>query len=491
MKKFLFAAMLLCGVMVPSSLSAQAQKDKNHYVEYSDWSELKNHKVPEWFEDAKFGIYAHLGAYCVPAFGNEWYASSMYKHTGANKYHTKTFGSLDKFGYKDFIPMFKAERFDAEEWAELFSKAGAKFAGIVTIHHDGFAMWDSKVNPWNAVDMGPKRDLYGEMVSELRERDMKILATFHHGINHTTFFKDEVKPNDLNDPKAKYLYGRIPKEEGDKRWYEQIKEVIDNYQPDQIWFDFDIRGIDDKWKNRFATYYYSKEKEWNKELIITRKFELFPKGVGVFDVERGGRDKIYDDLWQTDDAVAVNSWCWVQNLKLKPAYELVHELIDIVSKNGVLLLNACPKADGTIPEDQQKLLLEIGHFLDVNGEAIYASRPFRIHGEGANLHDTGRGKSSDSAGKNEATQFGSDDIRYTRSKDGKSIYVFALGWSEDGLTLDSLGEEVRGNKIKSIALLGSKSKVKWGCQDSKLRIETAGAKRPAAQHAYVWRISLK
>lgn len=489
MKKILLAALCLGSLAAPSF--AQIQQDKNHYVEYSDWSELKKHKIPEWFEDAKFGIYAHLGPYCVPAYGNEWYASSMYKQTGINRHHVNTYGPLDKFGYKDFIPMFKAEKFDAKEWAKLFADAGAKFAGIVTIHHDGFAMWDSEVNPWNAADKGPKRDIYGQMVSELRKKDMKILATFHHGINHVSYFQDEVKPNDLNDPSAKYLYGRIPKEEGDRRWFEQIKEVIDNYEPDQIWFDFDIRVIDDKWKNRFVSYYYGKEKEWNRELIITRKFELFPQGVGVFDVERGGRDRIYEDLWQTDDAISVNSWCWVENLRLKPASELVHELIDIVSKNGVLLLDACPKADGTIPEDQQNLFREIGHFLDVNGEAIYATRPFRIHGEGDNLHDTGRGKANDSAGKSEATIFGSEDIRYTRSKDGKAIYAFALGWPENGLTLNSFGPEIYGNNIKSISLLGSKSKIKWNIDNEKLQIDTKDTKIPSHQYAYVWKVSLK
>ncbi|MFR9504105.1 MAG: alpha-L-fucosidase [Rikenellaceae bacterium] len=274
-------------------------------------------------------------------------------------------------------------------------------------------------------------------------------------------------------------------------WFQQIKEVIDAYQPDQIWFDFDIRVIDDKMKNKFATYYYSKEKEWGKELIITRKFELLPKGVGVLDIERGNLGEANEELWQTDDAIAVNSWCWVQNIQLKPTEELVHNLIDIVSKNGVLLLNPCPKADGTIPEDQQEILLEIGHFLKVNGEAIYSTRPFRTYGEGPNLVSTGRGKNSDSAANKFAVQFGCDDIRYTRSKDGKTIYAIALGWPEDTLTLRALDKEVEDGAIKKISLLGSRSKVKWSEDGAQLNINTAGAKSPVDQYAYVWKIELK
>lgn len=473
--------------------NSQEQKDKNKYVGSSDWSELKTHKIPEWFKDAKFGIYAHLGVYCVPAYGNEWYPSQLYKYekdgslTGITKYHIKKYGDLKKFGYKDFIPMFKAEKFNAAQWAQLFKDAGAKFAGIVTEHHDGFAMWDSKVNPWNAAQMGPKQNLYGEIAKEIRKRDMKLLATFHHGITYTSYYNKKNHEADLDDPKAKYLYGRIPKDEGDRRWFEQIKEVIDKYKPDQIWFDFDIRGVDDKVKYQFAKYYYSKEKEWGRDLIITRKYDLLPAGVGVLDVERGGRDKIYKDLWQTDDAVAVNSWCWVNDLKLKTSTELIHELIDIVSKNGVLLLNACPKADGTIPEDQQKILHKIGDFLKINGEAIYSTRPFWIHGEGTNLYDTGRGLHN----PKEATVFTSDDIRYTKSKDGKNIYVFALGFPKHDIVLKSFSDLIKSKSIKNIKLLGSKSKIKWNTDNGLLKINTGGCSFPKDQSAYVWKVALK
>ncbi len=485
MKKTTLLAVL---TLAAATTFAQMQQDPDHYVEYSDWSQLKQHKIPEWFKDAKFGIYAHLGPYCVPAFGNEWYVSQMYKNTNAHEHHVETYGELDKFGYKDFIPMFKAEKFDAAEWAELFKNSGAKFAGTVTIHHDGFAMWDSEINPWNAMDMGPQQDIYGDLAREIKKRDMKLVATFHHGINHTSYYQDEAKPNDLNDPEAKYLYGRIGEKEANERWFEQIKEVIDAYQPDQIWFDFDIRAIDDPMKNKFATYYYSKEKEWEKELIITRKNELFPAGVGVLDVERGSIDRMHDNLWQTDDAIAVNSWCWVENLKLKTPKELIHQLVDIVSKNGVLLLNACPKADGTIPEDQQEIFLEIGKFLEINGEAIYSTRPFKIHGAGKNLYYGGRGLASTSSGMDTYVEFDSGDIRYTESKDGRFIYVFAMGWPEDGLML---GEFKKMWGIKNVELLGSDSKIEWEQTADGLSIKCDGVEKPENMCAYAWKISVR
>lgn len=384
-----------------------------------------------------------------------------------------------------FAPMFKAEKYDAEAWADLFQKAGAKFAGIVTEHHDNFAMWPSKVNRWNAMEMGPKKDIYGDIVSSLRKRDIKILATFHNAFKY--YFPDN-KNSILNDPRYADLYGRLDSTLTYHRWYDQLVEVIDSYKPDQIWFDFDLKNVPVDWRLKFANYYYSKEKEWNKPVIIARKFKDFPDGVGVLDVERSVLTKSADTLWQTDDALAVNSWTWVEGLILKPSEEMVHELIDVVSKNGVLLVNVCPKADGTIPEDQQRILLDLGHFLKVNGEAIYATRPYKIHGEGPSLFDRGRGLNKEAT---KATKFTAEDIRFTRSKDGKKIYIITLGWPENKLIVKSLSEEITKNEIKSVRLLGSNSNVTYTKVNQVLTINTKKLNQVESQYAFAWEVSLK
>ncbi|HJN18987.1 MAG TPA: alpha-L-fucosidase, partial [Armatimonadota bacterium] len=379
-------------VVIGASLlasSALAQQPKTYDA---TWDSLSKHPVPEWFADAKFGIYAHWGAYSVPAFGSEWYARNMYQSkSGVHKHHLANWGDPSEFGYKDFIPMFTAPRFDAEEWADLYERSGAKFAGPVAEHHDGFSMWASDVNRWNVGDMGPRRDVTGELVAALRKRGLKIITSFHHAFNIQGYYAAE-EGWDTADPRYGDLYGKFedPAEAHD-RWLAKIVEVIDAYQPDQIWFDFGLAKIPDDYKTRMAQYYYGKEREWGKPVIITRKGDHLPDGVGVLDIERGKMEEKPDFLWQTDDSVSTNSWCHVENLNVKPAEELVHELIDIVSKNGVLLLNVAPHADGSIPDDQQKLLIGIGDWLRVNGEAIYGTRPWAIHGEGPNLFDRGRG----------------------------------------------------------------------------------------------------
>jgi len=208
-----------------------------------DWESLKKHNAaPEWFQDAKFGIYFHWGVYTVPAFGSEWYPYHMYNPSRPEfKYHKKTYGDHTKFGYHDFVPMFKAEKFNAKEWVDLFQKAGAKFAGPVAQHHDGFAMWDSKVNPWNSLKKGPKKDITGELEKELHNRGMKLITTFHHARNlqrhrgepvnynqfDSHFYYDEKYHTSTKDPELGKLYGLTPENEFDQFWYDQIVEVLD------------------------------------------------------------------------------------------------------------------------------------------------------------------------------------------------------------------------------------------------------------------------
>jgi alpha-L-fucosidase len=470
------AVILVCCVSL-SCAGAAAQPDK------ADWAVLQKHAVPEWFKDAKFGIYAHWGVYSVPAFGSEWYPRNMYiENHRVHEHHVETYGGPAAFGYKDFVPLFKAERFDAEEWADLYQRAGARFAGPVAEHHDGFSMWESDVNRWNSADMGPERDVTGELVEALRKRGVKIVTSFHHAFNIQGYYTSR-EGWDTADPGYGDLYGKFedPNDAHD-RWFEKIREVIDAYQPDQIWFDFGLARIPERYKRRMADYYYGKEAEWGKDVIITRKGDHLPDGVGVLDIERGKMARPADRLWQTDDSVAVNSWCWVEDLDLKPAVELVHELIDIVSKNGVLLLNVCPRADGTIPEEQRSLLLEIGAWLGVNGEGIYGTRPWLVHGDGPMLFDMGRGF------HRVQIAFGGRDIRYTRK--GGVLYAIALGWPEGELCLESVKVDGAGPGAV-VALLGSGEKVRYEVDESgrmTITVPELGAEQRPCRYAFTFKL---
>ena len=405
------------------------------------WESLSRHEsAPEWFKDAKFGIYFHWGVYSVPAFGSEWYPRNMHiKKNREYKHHVETYGEPTQFGYHDFVPQFKAEKFDAAQWADLFVKAGARFAGPVAEHHDGFSMWASKLTPWNAKDKGPRRDITGELAQAIRKRGMKFVTTFHHarnnlyekerrgGVNwtgHYEFVKKDF-PSLLDNKENAILYGYMPREEFLQLWKGKLTEVIDNYQPDLMWFDSWLDEIPDEVKMEYLAYYFNQAQKWNKEVVVTYKQKDLPSNVGVLDLEKSRMDQKTDFYWLTDDTISLGSWCYTQNLRIKSTKRVLHSLIDIASKNGVLILNISPKADGTIPEEQRKVLIETGQWLAVNGEAIYNTRTWYTLGEGPTGKDLPKshfgGVADPKAG------YSSEDIRYTQSKDGKTIYAIALG----------------------------------------------------------------
>ncbi|MCF7669816.1 MAG: alpha-L-fucosidase [Verrucomicrobia bacterium] len=410
----------------------------------ADWESLKKHnEAPDWFLDAKFGIYFHWGVYSVPAFGNEWYPRNVYIE-GSSEYehHIETYGPQTEFGYPDFVPMFKAEKFDAEEWAALFERAGARFAGPVAEHHDGFSMWASDQTPWNAEEKGPKRDITGELEEAVRAHGMRFVTTFHHARNnlwkkgdnwtgHYEYVKKDF-PSLLEDPENAIMYGYMPRDEFLDMWKGKLLEVIDNYRPDLIWFDSWLDEIPDEYRTSFLAYYFNKAEYWGKDVVVTFKQTDLPRAIGVEDFEKGRADRLTDYAWLTDDTISRGSWCYTRDLTIKPTEEVLHSFIDIVSKNGVLLLNISPKADGTIPENQKRVLLEIGEWLKVCGEAIYNTRPWEVFGEGP----TRIGKGG--AFIRWSGRYSSKDIRYTRSKDGKTLYAVILGWPEDDVELSAV-----------------------------------------------------
>lgn len=459
----------------------------------------RHNDAPEWFRDAKLGIYFHWGVYSVPAFGSEWYPRDMHiKGNYVYRHHVETYGEPTTFGFHDFVPLFKAEQFDADQWAALFKRAGARFAGPVAEHHDGFSMWASDVTPWNANDKGPKRDITGELEKAIRKQDMRFITTFHHARNnlweispgnwtgHYEFVKKDF-PSLLEDAENAFLYGYMPRDAFVKLWKDKLTEVIDGYRPDIIWFDSWLDEIPEQARYEFAAYYFNRAVEWNKEVVIVRKQDDLPLEFSVLDHEKSRTSGASDRVWMTDDTVSTGSWCYTNNLRIKSPDKIVHALADTVSKNGVVLLNISPKADGTIPADQQQVLIELGDWMAVNGEAIYATRPWETYGEGPTKEPSG---GFSEAGKFLQLQYSADDIRYTRSKDGKALYAICLGWPDQPFTLKAV--TVRGVTANaSVTLLGSSLNVPFTVNpDQSLTIRPPHleeAQRPC-RYAYAFRL---
>ncbi|MEM9079921.1 MAG: alpha-L-fucosidase [Verrucomicrobiota bacterium] len=502
------SAVALCGAL---SVGVQADEAVQPYK--PAWNSLYDHEeAPEWFQDAKLGIYFHWGVYSVPAFGSEWYPRWMhFEGNPMYKHHKETYGDVNEFGYHDFIPMFKAENFDAAEWVDLFEEAGARFAGPVAEHHDGFAMWDSEITPWNSMDMGPKRDITGEIAEEVKKRGMKLVTTFHHARNLQrpwlpavdTMFTDEGRlhwnshyppfdfmPTTSNDPKLQMLYGNMP--EGP--WYEfmwkgKVIEVIDKYQPDMIWFDVWLDWIPDRIQAETYAHYLNEARKWGKDVTIVCKHLDIPREVAIEDFEKGRLDKLVDYSWLTDDTISKGSWCYTEGLKIKPVGQVFHSLIDIVSKNGVLLLNVSPKADGTIPDNQQAVLKEMGAWLKAYGESIYETRPWTVFGEGPTSFEMGK-RGAHMIKENPYTP---KDIRFTRTKDGKTLYVIAMGWPGEGgtVTVETLpGEMPEGMAVESVSMLGAEGEVAFEMTENAFTMTVPGTKPEGADLATVFKLSL-
>jgi alpha-L-fucosidase len=381
----------------------------------ADWESLKSYEAPEWYKDAKFGIFIHWGAYSVPAFGSEWYPRMMYV-AGSPEYqhHIATYGTQDKFGYKDLIPMFKAEHFDPAAWAELFKKSGAKYVVPVAEHHDGFAMYDSGLSDWTVAKMGPHRDTTGELGKAVRAVGLHFGVSSHR-VEHSFFLgPGRAIPSDVNDPQYAMLYGpahnwvmnpwstplnndfTYVSTEWANDWLARSAELVEKYHPDIVYFDWWI-GQPSIRPNltRFAAFYYNNSLKYGDHVgVINYKDLAMQEHSGVLDLERGQLGDIRPLYWQTDTSVSNKSWGYIENDTFKSPQFVVDQLIDIVSKNGNLLMNIGPRSDGTIPEQVQQVLLDVGAWLNVNGEAIYGTRPWRTYGEGptkvtaGSFHDT-------------------------------------------------------------------------------------------------------
>jgi len=454
-----------------------------------DWESLKAYRVPEWYLDAKFGIFIHWGVYAVPAFSNEWYPRNMYQEDSAeHKHHRARYGDLKTFGYKDFIPHFKAVKWDPDRWAELFKRSGARYVVPVAEHHDGFPMYDCSFTDWSAAKMGPKRDIVGELAKAIRRQRLHFGLSSHRA-EHWWFMHTTLE-SDVYDPRYAGLYAPAqpenvpPSQEYLKDWLARTCELVDKYRPELVWFDWWIEKPEfAPYLRKFAAFYYNRAAGWGRGVAINYKNEAFPEGTAVLDIERGRLDHIREGFWQTDTSVGKRSWGYIQDEDYKTVNDLVDELVDIVSKNGCLLLNIGPRADGTIPKEQEWILLGIGEWLKVNGEAIYGTRPWRVFGEGPTHVVAG------SFGESKSPSFTAEDIRFTTGKG--SLYAICLDWPGEELRIRTLsyGSSTCPEQITGVTLLGSRAKLQWSRDRDGLTIRLPS--RKPCEHAFAFKIALQ
>lgn len=457
---------------------------------------LENWNLPQWYQDAKFGIFIHWGVYSVPGFINEWYPRNMYiKATREYEHHIKTYGPHDKFGYKDFIPMFKTEKFAPAKWVDLFKKSGAKFVVPVAEHHDGFAMYDCSFSKWNARKMGPKRDIIKELAKATRDAGMTFGLSSHRA-EHWFFMNGGMNfDSDVKNPKYQDFYGPAkpdntpPEKYFLDDWLARTCELVDKYQPQLLWFDWWIEQPAFKdYLLKFAAYYYNKSYEWRQGVAINYKYHAYNTRSAVFDVERGSLADIRPYFWQTDTAVAKNSWSHIKSsaegksgLNYKNTSDLIGDLVDIVSKNGALLLNIGPRADGSIPAKDRQILLDIGKWLKTNGEAIYGTRPWKVYGEGPT--DVLEGAFND----DKRQRFTGKDIRFT-TKGEKNLYAIFLSWPGKEAQIRSLGSDMKlyNGKIEKISMLGCREKLEWQATPGGLKVKMP--KNKPCNHAFTIKI---
>lgn len=452
-----------------------------------DWESLSHYGIPDWYARAKFGLFVHWGVYSVPAFHNEWYSREMYqKGSRTYAHHRKTYGR--DFGYKDFIPQFKAEHYDPKEWAELFAESGARYVTPVGEHHDGFKMYPSELCEWNAANMGPKRDVYGELKKELTDRGIKYCSSSHRA-EHYWFMNGgrDIPGSDVQDEKYREFYGpSVAKVKGDpsrrpegsivpsKAWLEDwlasTCELVDVNRPYTIYFDWWVRQHAFRpYMKKFLAYYYNRSREWGMEVCVFYKWDGVMYHCAVLDIERGQLAAINPRPCQNDTAIAKNSWGYTQGNDFKTPYELICNLIDVVSKNGCLMLNVGPKADGTICPEEAAVLREIGKWLQINGEAIYDTSPYKIFGEGP---------SNCGGSFHEKFSFTKKDFRFTYKPD--ALYVFALMPNQKNIyRLKTLGskDDALNYQILGVSLLGRNCNVSFTQTNDYLELHAATDER--------------
>jgi alpha-L-fucosidase len=503
-------------------LLAEAEVQENDGPFRADWATLVNYQQPQWYKDAKFGIFIHWGVYSAPAAQNEWYPRNMYRpgegaykdfqarfaskdpteKSGASTDRSSSVGLQEAKGYKDLIPLFKAERFDPAAWARLFKESGAQYVIPVAEHHDGFSMYDSGLSDWTVVKMGPRRDTLGELAKAIRAEGLHFGLSSHRAEHDFFFDGGRAIRSDVNDPLFASLYGPahewLASSGGDHNladdwtyvsrawtddWLARATELVQKYKPEVVYFDWWVGQPDFRRPvTEFAAFYYNYAVAHGYTGVIDFKdYSMYWKA-GVRDFERGQQDHILAAHWQTDTSISDSSWGYIEHDTFKTPEFLIRQLVDIVSKNGNLLLNFGPRADGSIPDEVQATLREMGAWLKVNGEAIYATTPWKTFGEGPTrieagaFHDTG------------TKPYTPEDFRFTAK--GETVYAIGMACPADGkAAIHSLGWAREGSAlpIASVQLLGSSGKVTWTQGTEALQVTLPpGA---ACKYAYVLKLT--
>ncbi len=508
MRSTLFSAAIALSLGVTSCCQQQPQAESQPYT--AEWGSLQKHEAaPKWFADAKLGLYFHWGVYSVPAYGSEWYPRWMYikdrQGWGSDTYayHQKTYGA--DVHYHDFIPQWKGENFNAKEWVDIFESAGAKFIGSIAEHHDGFSMWDSKSNEFNSVDMGPKIDVVAEIAKETRKRNMKFMATFHHGFNQMFFPKNKAEydgpitchtwfdetNNVPKDPKYRTLYGRTSYKEANDIWLEKLKEVIDGYHPDYIWMDFCSQFIDNEHRRKFLQYYFNDAAKEGYDAVVNTKGRYFPNDIAVVNVERATMADITPEVWITDFIVG-GAWSYNQfrRVAMNPD-KMIRAVADVVSKNGVVLFSAGPMPDGTIPEEQVAALEKMGRWFKLYGEAIYNTRPFTSFGQGPTVIKRDLADEWNIYGGVKTGLFSltPQDVRYTYDNQ-RTVYAIQCGWAKSGQTLLLEQFNAGKNKPMAVSVLGSDEQIKWNLTPKGLEVTQPKVMPEEGQAAIVYKISV-
>lgn len=471
----------------------------------ADWDSLNNAPIPEWVKDAKFGVYTHWGPYSVPAYETNTYIADMYAPTyakskkGVKEYHEKTYGPVSEVGYKEIIDMFTAPKFDAAEWVQVMEDSGAKFAGICTVHHDGFCLWDSAYTRWDSMDKGPRRDIFGEIAAEVRKTDMKLLATFHHArtygysnkVKRKEYTKEQLATYDIFDPQYNDLYRdpeTVSPEDFGNEWHNKIDEVLTKYDPDMIWFDGLAQSIQhgvistDRLAKTFADYLNQ-----DKEVSICNKLPAgprwnFPVGFGLRCYENA-RDMELDPrgFFLIDRAISY-PWTYTNNKNYNLGAEHhIKSFVDLVARGGIFLISLTPKGDGSIPDEEKEIMAAIGEWLSVNGEGIYGTRPWKVVEEGFGAKDihilrpSKKKKGAKTARWDYKALEKTDKTAIRFVKKGNDLYTFVINVPESGKvlikTLAKGNVEADGKGIRSVSMLGSNASIDWEQTEEGLSIE--------------------
>ncbi len=486
------------------------------------WDSLLQYDAPEWYRDAKFGIWAHWSPQCVPEAG-DWYGRNMYMQgSRQNKYHLQHYGDPSRFGYKDLCPQWTLLNWEPDDLIERYKKAGAKLFIALANHHDGFDAWNSKHQPWNAQNIGPHRDVVGVWAAAARKQGLRLGVTVHQARNwwwfQTSHGADKTGPlagvpydGDLTaaegkdqwwqglDPQrlygAKHPLNALPDISYVKNFYDRTRDLIDQHDPDLLYFDNSLFPLGWGGMN-IASYFYNRNLQTHggkMEAVTTIKEvpDRLAKAV-VADYERGLTSQIMPYPWQSE--TCIGDWHYNRALFDKPGEyggylqprDVIHWMVDTVSKNGTFILNIPGKPDGTIDRKEIAVLDGITAWMQVNGEAIYATRPWKLYGEGPDMVKSG------SFQGNSISKLNAKDIRFTRNKANTAIYAIALGWPVGEFAIQSLGtaSAAQPGKIAHVQLLGADEKLKWKQTAEGLRVELPKQYRPAADFAAALKVSL-